>query len=172
MYTGLFTSNSITPLLTLPNSTKLVSVVAVNVYLLRVSVNLSLSAPAAFSFVVPCELSSRVVSVPAPTSSSTMSRPILKEGLPLYFSNTIVCASTLTKYPLKNTTPSFILAIDERPTGERPDAATLNSLLFDAVVIAPAALTLTSIISSEGLNLSDGFVDEVSSVPCCKYLTI
>jgi hypothetical protein len=49
---GLFISNSMIPLTTLPNSTKFVSVVAVGVNLASVRVNLSLSAPGEFSFVI------------------------------------------------------------------------------------------------------------------------
>ena len=50
-------SNSITPAFTLPSSTKFVSVVSVKLNLVSVNVNFNLSAPGAFSFVVPCELS-------------------------------------------------------------------------------------------------------------------
>ena len=51
-----------TPFMTLPSSIKFVSVVSVGVNLASVRVNLSLSAPGEFSFVVPCALSSRLVS--------------------------------------------------------------------------------------------------------------
>ena len=87
-------------------------------------------------------------------------------------SNTIVCGDTLTKKPLTKTTPSAILAIDERPTGVSPDCLTLNSLLFDAEDDTPEAFRVTSLISSDALNLCDGFVVAVPSVPCCRYLTI
>ena len=83
---------------------------------MSVSVNFNLSAPGAFSFVVPCELSNSDVSDDDVSILSVTFRPILKDGLPLYFSNTIVCASTFTKKPLMNTTPSLMFAIDERPT--------------------------------------------------------
>ena len=43
--------------------------------------------------------------------------PILNDGLPEYFSNVMTCFSTLTKYPLKKTTPSDTEAIDALPTG-------------------------------------------------------
>ena len=95
-----------------------------------------------------------------------MSKPTLKEGLPLYFSNTIVCSDTLTKYPRKNTTPSLILATDERPTGVSPTDLTLNSLLLFAEEAAPFASNVTSLNSSAALNLSDAFVVDVLSVPC------
>ena len=61
-YIGLLISNSIIPAFTLASSTKFVSVVSVRLYFASVSVNLSLSAPGAFSFVVPCELSNKLVS--------------------------------------------------------------------------------------------------------------
>ena len=65
------------PLITLPNSTKFVSVVAVGVNLESVRVNLSLSAPGEFSFVVPCALSNKLVSAELAISSSVMFKPIL-----------------------------------------------------------------------------------------------
>ena len=65
------------PFTTLPNSTKFVSVVSVGVNLASVSVNLSLSAPGEFSFVVPCALSNRLVSAELVISSSLISKPIL-----------------------------------------------------------------------------------------------
>ena len=95
-----------------------------------------------------------------------ISKPILNDGLPLYFSNTSVCASTFTKYPLKNTTPSLIFATDERPTGVSVDDFTLNSLLLFAFTALPFASSVTSLISSDALNLSDAFVVDVLSVPC------
>ena len=90
----------------------------------------------------------------------------------MYFSNTTVCGDTLTKKPLTNTTPSAILAIDARPTGVSPDCLTLNSLLFDAEDDTPEAFKVISLISSVALNLCDGLVVAVPSVPCCRYLTI
>ena len=90
----------------------------------------------------------------------------------MYLSNTSVCASVLTKKPLKKTTPSAILAIDERPTGVSPDCLTLNSILFEAEEDAPVAPIVTSLNSSNAVNLSDGFVVDVPSDPCCRYLTI
>ena len=65
------------PWLTLASSTKLVSVVSVIVNLESVNANLSLSAPAAFSLVVPVELSCNEVSVDELTILSVMVIPIL-----------------------------------------------------------------------------------------------
>ena len=104
-----------TPLFTLASSTKLVSVVSVKLNFANSRENFNLSAPGAFSFVVPCELSLRDVSEPDVSILSVTFKPTLKDGLPLYFSKTNVCASTLTKNPLKNTTPSLMFAIEARP---------------------------------------------------------
>ena len=65
------------PFTTLPNSTKFVSVVTSGANLASVNVNLSLSAPGEFSFVVPCALSSKLVSAELVISSSLISKPIL-----------------------------------------------------------------------------------------------
>ena len=146
-----------TPAFTLPSSTKLVSVVSVKLNLASVSVNLSLSAPGAFSFVVPCALSNKDVSDADVTILSVTFRPILNDGLPLYFSNTNVCASTFTKKPLIKTPPSLMFAIEERQTKfvSSDSLKTLNSLLFDATDIPPDELTVTSLSSSAALNLTD-----------------
>ena len=61
-YIGLLTWSSIIPFLTLTNSMKFVSSTAVKVVFDNVNATLNLSAPAAFSFVVPVELSCKEVS--------------------------------------------------------------------------------------------------------------
>ena len=100
LYIGLLISNSIIPLLTLPNSIKFAFVESSKATFANVSVNLSLSAPGAFSLFVPCALSNNVVSYDDDIKDSTISTPTLKLGLPEYFSKTIVCGSTFTKKPL------------------------------------------------------------------------
>ena len=85
-----------------------------------------------FSFDVPCELSSKEVSVVELISDSVIVRPILYEGLPLYFSSITSCASTLTKNPLIKITPCLIFAIEARPLGISASVCgfTVNSFLF------------------------------------------
>ena len=146
-----------TPAFTLASSTKFVSVVSVKLNLVSVKSNFNLSAPGAFAFVVPCELSSREVSAEDVMILSVTFKPTLNDGLPLYFSNTINCSFTFTKKPLTNTTPSLICAIEERPKtlAVVDEVETLNSLSFDATDIAPAELNVTSLNSSPSLNLTD-----------------
>ena len=60
----------------------------------------------------------------------------------------------------------MIFATEARPTGESVDDFTLNSLLLFAVVALPSASKVTSLNSSNALNLSDAFVVDVLSVPC------
>ena len=76
-YSGLVCFSSIIPLLTLTNSIKFASSVEVNAILESVSVNLNLSAPAAFSFEVPCALSYNEESSAADISSSLIVKPTL-----------------------------------------------------------------------------------------------
>ena len=119
------------PWLTLPNSIKSVFVVSSMATFANVRVNFSLSAPGAFSLFVPCALS---LSVPSPDESiidSSICTPTLKLGLPEYFSNTIVCFSTLTKKPLVNITPSLTEAIDALPLGVSVSVTVLKWLLFE-----------------------------------------
>ena len=146
-YIGLLTAISIIPLLTLIISTKSVSSVVVSAYLLSVSAIFNLSAPVEFSFDVPCELSSNDWSVVELINDSVIVRPILYEGLPLYFSSKTSCAGTLTKNPLIKITPSEIFAIEARPLGLSASvfALTDNSFLF-AVTCAgvPSTPSVTS----------------------------
>ena len=69
---------------------KFASSVEVNVIFERVNVNLNLSAPAAFSFEVPCALSYREESSAVDISSSLIESPTLYEGFELYFSKIYV----------------------------------------------------------------------------------
>ena len=62
---------------TLTNSTKFASSVEVNAYFDRVSVNLSLSAPAAFSFEVPWALSYKELSSAVDINDSVIVKPTL-----------------------------------------------------------------------------------------------
>ena len=130
LYIGLVIFNSIIPLLTLTSSIKSTSLAVSSVYLDNVKSILSLSAPAAFSFVVPEELSKRLVSSAEDKRLSAIVRPTLYVGLPEYFSKINVCASTLQKNPLANIIPSDILAIEERPTGLSVLGLIVNSLLL------------------------------------------
>ena len=59
----------------------------------------------------------------------------------------------------------MIFATEARPTGESVDDFTLNSLLLFAVVALPFASNVTSLISSDALNLSDASAVDVLSVP-------
>ena len=114
------------PLLTLASSMKLTFVVSSIAIFLSSRSILSLSAPGAFSLFVPCALSRSEVSFVDEINSSLICRPTLYEGLPEYFSRTIVCLSTTTKNPLVKTTPSCISAIEARPEGVSPDATVLK----------------------------------------------
>ena len=66
-----------TPALTLASSTKFVSVISVKLYFANARENFNLSAPGAFSFVVPCALSKRLVSDVDVSILSVTFRPIL-----------------------------------------------------------------------------------------------
>ena len=111
-----------TPLLTLASSMKLTFVVSSIANFCSCRSILSLSEPGAFSLFVPCALSRSDVSLVEVINSSLICRPTLNDGLPEYFSKTIVCLSTTTKNPLVKTTPSCISAIEARPEGVSPDA--------------------------------------------------
>ena len=155
-------------MLTLTISIKFASSVEVKSYLERVNENLSLSAPAAFSFEVPCALSYRELSSATDINSSLIVKPILYEGFGLYFSKTNCCASTFTKNPLQNTTPSDIFAIEVLPTGVVEVGATLKSLLLDVssdTVPLESNPHLTKV--SSPLNANELFV----SVHCLSSLT-
>ena len=133
--------------MTLASSTKSVSVVVAIVYLLNTIENFNLSAPGAFSFEVPVELSSNDVSVAELTNVSLIVRPILYEGKEEYFSSINSCAGTLTKKPLINTIPSDMFAIEAVPFGLSTSvfALTVNSLRFDDTIsTAPVADRVTS----------------------------
>ena len=139
--------NSIIPWLTLASSTKSASVTVVSVYLLNVIENFNLSAPGAFSFEVPVELSNNDPSVAELTSVSLTVRPILYEGVEEYFSSINSCAGTLTKKPLTNTIPSDMFAIEANPLGLSTSVCdlTVNSLRFvDTISTAPVSDRVTS----------------------------
>ena len=131
----------ITPALTLDSSTKDVPNTESNVCFASVKLNFKRSAPAAFSFDVPAALSSKESSAADVTKDSTISRPTLYEGAPLYFSNIIVCLSTFVKNPLVNTTPSVISAIDALPVGVSEEGCISKSFSVDVSVVTAVSYT-------------------------------
>ena len=121
-----------------------------------VNVNWNLSAPAAFSFEVPCALSYNEESSAVDIIDSVIDKPTLNEGFALYFSSISSCLSTFTKKPLMNTTPSEIFAIEHLPIGTSDCASTVKSLLLVvSSVTTPASLNphLTSV--SPALNTDE-----------------
>ena len=106
-----------------------------------VNPTLSLSAPAAFSFDVPVELSCKEVSEDESIILSVIVKPILYDGLNEYFSSINSCASTLTKKPLRYIIPSDIFAIEPIPQGAFSVVSTWNSLSFDTSEYVPPEST-------------------------------